>query len=648
MKTKKKETALVFGVTKDFTFALANVLVGLKKHNKVFWDDIVVFHDGVEKHEQESINKILPVKFINLSDSEVFSSLISSDNSIVKKYSIATFYRYECFNLLKDYKRVIWNDVDILIQGDISGLLEYGEKSGVAFSEALSNFVVGSSLKKFVPSYNMYSPLWNVGIMVLTDKLKNYMEIYNWCIKKTSDEQENLLWPDLAVLNLMLQEFSIEPENIDGQKYVCLPMSENADEALILHAYGDKKFWNGLDYYQAYPEWQNNAIEWSKIAYQETKDKTPLVSCILSCYERYDYLKESIFSLLAQTYSNMEIIVVLEKSSAQKDIEKVLKQINDKRIVIVNNKTKLGFPASLNVGIDLAQGKYIARLDDDDISLPLRFSKQVKFLEQNENIGIVGSDMFVFGREDGYAPTFSKSSYIKASTLVESPFKHPTVMMRKEVLEKNNIRYDPDYFTEDYELWSRMVYLTDGLNLPEALVCYRSHDLQSTSSGTNNNEKKIHNSHKRVMFNQFKQHLGLELNDNELEILQTRKNYSDSIHDVYGEAKYKKRTIEKVINANKNKRVYDEEFLVFLLNDRIPGTYPSEKAIKKVMGNYKNRVKKKTTSLPKKTIKKVVRPIINPLYARLVDRMEHVMIEHDKAVQAKFQAEIDKINKKKK
>ena len=633
----KKNVALVFGITEEYGFALANTLIGLKKHNKKFWDDIIIYHDGLPNYIQNSIKKIIDVIFIDLSTKDSFKNIDKIDASVIKKYSVATFYRYECFNLLKDYHQVIWNDVDILIQGDISGLLDYGKKTGVAFSSALSSFVMASSLKKLLTEYNMFAPLWNVGIMVLTDNLKDYEKKYNWCIEATCRYGEKLLWPDLAVLNLMLQEFDIEPENIDKNKYVCLPLSENARDAIILHAYGDKKFWNYLKYLRGYPEWMENATEWSKIFYSDAKNDTPLVSCIMSCYERYDYLDESIASLLAQSYSNFEIIVVLEKSSVQKRIEKKLKEYKDDRIVIIKNEKKLGFPASLNVGINKAKGKYIARMDDDDISMPCRFEEQVRLLEKEAKYGIVGSDMMVFGREDSYAPTFRSSSYLKASTLVESPFKHPTVMMRKELLDKYDLRYDPDYYTEDYELWSRLIYLTEGTNISRPLVYYRSHSEQAT--GTNSNEEKIHTSHKRVMFNQFKKHLGLELTDNELEVLQTRK-WFDTIYDFSGIKSLRNDTIKKIIEANDVKKVYSYGVLRSLLCDRKNGTYIEYKQLQEQVATDNNAGEVRSL---RSVLKRIIKYPLSPIYNRMLDRFEKVMIKHDMDVQSSLQQQIDEI-----
>ena len=642
VKKKKKDVVLVFGITKDYVFALANTLIGLKKHNKKFWDDIIVYHDGLGERERKCICKIMPVIFVDLSGVQHFQEIAKSNIETIEKYSVATFYRYECLNLLEEYRQVIWNDVDILIQGDISGLLEYGQRTGVAFSMAMSDFVVGSSLKKLINNYKVFAPLWNVGIMVLTDKLLDYKKIYDWCIESTVELEKVLLWPDLAILNLMLQRFGIDPENIDADKYVCLPLASKTKDAAIVHAYGDKKFWNNLRIMQSYPEWMDNAIEWSKIAYDAKK--APIVSCVMSCYERYDFLVEAVRSVLAQSFVNFELVVVLEKSGVQKEIEKVLREFNDERIVIINNKEKLGFAASLNVGIDAARGEYIARMDDDDISVPCRFAKEVDYLKKHEEIGIVGSDMVVFGRENGYAPAFRSSELIKAATLVESPFKHPTVMMRLALLNENNLRYDPGYFAEDYELWSRLIYYTKGANIPEALVCYRSHNAQATSSSTSTNELKIHSSHKRTMVNQLKEHLDLDFSDNEIELLQTRKSYWHCGMDIDGMMSLRDEAIKKILEANDRNRVYDDKALDYILNYRKPGEYREIEADEVLVESEEVVVRKG----PKKVIKKVIRKLTWPVYARLVDRMEAIMINHDNWLQAELQWQIDDMRRRSK
>ena len=187
------------------------------------------------------------------------------------------------------------------------------------------------------------------------------------------------------------------------------------------------------------------------------KNAVPDISVIMSVYERYTYLKEAIESILNQTYQNFELIIVVEKSEKQEEINEFINKIKDQRIVIINNDEKLGFAQSLNVGIKKARGKYIARMDDDDISLPSRLEKQYNFLESNPDISILGTAVKQFmNRNDIFYPE-SDSEKIRTYTLINNQMFHPTIMLRKEIINKYNLYYDSNYKTEDAELWSRAV-----------------------------------------------------------------------------------------------------------------------------------------------------------------------------------------------
>lgn len=127
MKKEKKELAIVFGITKDLDFALANVLIGIKKHfsykNKF---DIIVYHDGLTEEIKSMLSNIYPCDF-KLFKSKVSESKLSTEN--LKLYSNLCLARFECFDLLNSYKKIVWHDVDILIQNDFKDLLNYGNKS---------------------------------------------------------------------------------------------------------------------------------------------------------------------------------------------------------------------------------------------------------------------------------------------------------------------------------------------------------------------------------------------------------------------------------------------------------------------------------------------------------------------------------------
>ena len=385
----KKELAIVFGITSDYDFALANVLIGIKKHfNYKNEYDIIVYHDGLNEEIKETLNKIMPCTFFKFK-SRVNEKLLSEEN--LKLYSNMCLARFECFDLLKKYRKVIWHDVDILIQDNFSELLKLGEKSGLAMTYTDIDFLTEANFNEIIPNYNMFLPLLNSGIMVFGDKLSRYEEMTNWCYKKLSELNKKVRYLDQGILNLLVQEYNINVEPIDINKFCCHPARKNYKKASIIHAYGFDKFWNANYLYEKFPEWQSNLLEWAKLKkeyyFENRKDEKPLVSVIMSIFKRVSFLDEAIESILNQTFANFELLIVVEYSEEQENINNyIFKKFKDKRIRIINNKERLGFAESLNVGIKSAKGKYIARMDDDDISLPLRFEKQVNFLEKNKDI----------------------------------------------------------------------------------------------------------------------------------------------------------------------------------------------------------------------------------------------------------------------
>lgn len=203
----------------------------------------------------------------------------------------------------------------------------------------------------------------------------------------------------------------------------------------------------------------------------------PLISVILPVYNGEKYLLEAVQSILNQTYANFELIVVNDGSKDKS--EEIIKNIKDPRIVY-HYKSNSGLADSLNYGISLSKGYYIARQDQDDISYPTRFEKQVDFLEKNRNVGLLGTRARVFkdnSSEVKYHNHPTNPWDLKFDLLFDNPFVHSSVMFRKEdFLKVNNYNTDRNYY-EDYELWSRFAEVGDVANLKDVLVDYRHHDM---------------------------------------------------------------------------------------------------------------------------------------------------------------------------
>ena len=217
---------------------------------------------------------------------------------------------------------------------------------------------------------------------------------------------------------------------------------------------------------------------------------TPLVSVVMSVYNAENYIAEAIESILEQSYENFEFIIINDGSTDES--LSIITEYKDVRIRIVSRENR-GLIESLNEGILLAQGKYIARMDADDISLASRFEKQVSFLEKHQDIGICGTAVMGFGKQiESFVwrlPLNDKR--LKAELLFSSCFAHPTVMMRREMLLHHALYYDKQFLhAEDLELWTRMARYTHFANLKMPLLKYRIVENSITRKADKNIEKR--------------------------------------------------------------------------------------------------------------------------------------------------------------
>ena len=201
----------------------------------------------------------------------------------------------------------------------------------------------------------------------------------------------------------------------------------------------------------------------------------PLVSVIMPVFNAEKFVEQAIASILAQSYKKFEFLII-DDGSKDSTVEKII-QFKDSRIRLLTNEKNLGIAASMNKGIIESKGKYIARMDADDISLQDRIEKQFNFMEKNPQIGILGTGYYEINKQGERKKAYiypHDDMEIKWKLLMGPIFPHPTVMFRKEVLIAFNINYNINFSaTQDYELWSRLIHYTDGTNLPIPLLEYR-------------------------------------------------------------------------------------------------------------------------------------------------------------------------------
>ena len=203
--------------------------------------------------------------------------------------------------------------------------------------------------------------------------------------------------------------------------------------------------------------------------------RQPLVTVLMAVHNDLAYLPEAVDSILGQTLDDFEFLV-LDDGSTDGSGE-YLAGLNDPRVRLVRNGDNLGLTRSLNRGLDLAEGLFVARMDADDVALPHRLERQVAFLDAHPRVGIVGSSRVLIDPAGGFvahAPAVEDDIGIRWKCLLGNPFAHPAVTFRLDLMDAHGLRYDETYLTaQDYELWSRLLGVTEGANLAEPLLRYR-------------------------------------------------------------------------------------------------------------------------------------------------------------------------------
>lgn len=206
----------------------------------------------------------------------------------------------------------------------------------------------------------------------------------------------------------------------------------------------------------------------------------PCVTVLMPVYNGAAYLREAIESILGQTFRDFEFLIIDDGSSDESAA--IAASYADRRIRLVANETNLGLPATLNRGLELAQGTYVARMDGDDISTPDRLERQVRYLERHPHVGILGTWAATFGNgQSGVWTPPTRPEAVACATVFTCIMLHPTVMLRRAQLRALGLRYDPRRpYAEDYGLWLNAMQSCALANLPRKLLRYRLHPTSFT------------------------------------------------------------------------------------------------------------------------------------------------------------------------
>jgi glycosyltransferase involved in cell wall biosynthesis len=213
-------------------------------------------------------------------------------------------------------------------------------------------------------------------------------------------------------------------------------------------------------------------------------DNKPLVTVIMPVYNGERFLFEAIESILNQSYKDIELIVI-DDGSTDRSVE-IINSFESPKLNFIQNKKNLGVCETRNKGFKLARGEYIALMDADDISVNDRIKKQVLFMEENKEYGLISANYesfreHPFGVKRSVKRLLNNSEQILAYLLFTNVICCPCSMIRTNIISDNNLYFDTTLqMSEDFDLWKRISAVTKITNINEVLLKYRKHTTNST------------------------------------------------------------------------------------------------------------------------------------------------------------------------
>ncbi len=283
-----------------------------------------------------------------------------------------------------------------------------------------------------------------------------------------------------------------------------------------------------------------------------------IISVIMSVYKpEEEYLREAIESILNQTFKEFEYIIIID--GIDKLTSSIIKSFNDDRIKVYQNEKNLGLTKSLNIGLQLATGKYIARMDADDISFPKRLEKQYEYMEKNKDVAVCGCYAKNIGKKGFAKQLWSYNEDVLKIRMMfyNAGIIHPTAFIRKETLQNNNIKYDEAIKkSQDYALWVDILRYSKIMVIPDVLLGYRRHKNQIISSNSNEVEEYTNIIRIREWSN-----IGVNFNTYEKSILK-------SISEQYAEISSKEydQLFKKLIAWNNKHKYFNEKLFLAEIN----------------------------------------------------------------------------------
>jgi glycosyltransferase involved in cell wall biosynthesis len=244
----------------------------------------------------------------------------------------------------------------------------------------------------------------------------------------------------------------------------------------------------------------------------------PRVSVVIPIFRGEQYFNEALESILLQSFTDFECIIVCDEPTPTTRQLLSQYQSEDARVSVIYHDERIGLIASLNLGCRESRGEYIARMDADDIAEPERFARQVQYLDHHPKVGVVGTQALLIDEEGTVIRSVTLPTepvVIRWHMLFENCLFHPSVMIRKEVLDEAGSYNEKATTIEDFDLWSRIQRIADLANLSEPLLRYRV----NPGSITFNNLQNQKTTTAEIQFAEIERYLQRDLTEQERTLL---------------------------------------------------------------------------------------------------------------------------------
>lgn len=263
----KKDNAIVFGLTSKLIFAVASVMMDIKRHSPGFVDEVIIFHDGkLKESDKKILQTILPTRF------ETYNFPLEDkkdklDQVSLKAYTHMIFASIESFRLLNEFHNVIWLDYDILVTDDISDM---ASGSPYDFSFGTEGRISRDLFRQPIEGYNMNVMSANAGIFVIKDTIPEFNKVYEFCYDILEKHGNNMSLGDQSVYFLVIEHFKLNHGILPDNYVIDIDQPAIAGKTKIIHAAGSYKFWNCKE--RANKQWTANYKEWVRMGGTKSRD----------------------------------------------------------------------------------------------------------------------------------------------------------------------------------------------------------------------------------------------------------------------------------------------------------------------------------------------------------------------------------------